>query len=170
MLNFCRHFLKARATQYRSALSRLERNCCFRTALGARRSRLRAYPLSASRALRLALLAVLGIVLELFIVEKDLLARCKYELRAAVYTFKHAIGKFHGRLPPQGRSPKSAMALSSLPVPVPCIRSSFKTRARTAPKIERFYLCPNHSGSLKCHTPKAREAILRLFSFGGVAE
>ena len=42
------------------------------------------------RALRLALLAVLGIVLELFIVEKDLLARGKHKLGAAV----NALEKF----------------------------------------------------------------------------
>jgi hypothetical protein len=66
---------------------------------------------------------MLRIILELFVVEKYLLARCKHELRAAVYTLQNSIGEFHGRLPLQGASPKSAMACS------PC-RSRFPVLLR----------------------------------------
>jgi hypothetical protein len=61
-------------------------------------------------ALGLALLAVFGVVLELFIVEKQLLARRKNELGAAVDTLQNTIGEFHGRLASQGITPKSATA------------------------------------------------------------
>jgi hypothetical protein len=61
-------------------------------------------------ALRLALLAVFGVVFELFIVEKELLAGSKNELGAAVDTFQDSIGEFHGRLASQGIAPKSATA------------------------------------------------------------
>jgi hypothetical protein len=49
--------------------------------------------------LRLALLAALGIVLELFVVEEELLACRKNELGAAVDALEYSIGEFHGRLP-----------------------------------------------------------------------
>jgi hypothetical protein len=51
-----------------------------------------------------------GVVHELFVVEKQLLARRKYEFGAAVHTFQYAIGEFHGRLASQGISPKSAVS------------------------------------------------------------
>jgi hypothetical protein len=60
------------------------------------------------------LLAVLGVILELFIVEEELLARSEYKLGVAVDAFQHSIGEFHGRLPSQGLTPKSAMALLGL--------------------------------------------------------
>jgi len=54
---------------------------------------------------------MLGVVLELLIVEEELLACCEHKLGAAVNAFQHSIGEFHGRLPSQGLPPKSAMAL-----------------------------------------------------------
>jgi hypothetical protein len=57
---------------------------------------------------------MLGVVLELFIVEKELLARCKNKLGAAVNALQNSIGEFHGRLPSQGLAPKSAMAQQDL--------------------------------------------------------
>lgn len=45
---------------------------------------------------------MLGVVLELFVVEKDLFARSENKLGAAVNTLKDSIGEFHGRLPSQG--------------------------------------------------------------------
>jgi hypothetical protein len=57
---------------------------------------------------------VLGVVLELLVVEEELLACREYKLGAAVNTFEDSIGEFHGRLPSQGLSPKSAMALQEL--------------------------------------------------------
>jgi hypothetical protein len=62
---------------------------------------------------------VFGIVLELLVVEKYLLTRCKHEICSAVYTLEHSIDELHGRLPSQGLTPKSAMDLEDLPVPVP---------------------------------------------------
>jgi hypothetical protein len=53
----------------------------------------------ASNALRLALFAALGVVLELFVVEEDLLAGCENELGAAVDALQYSIREFHGRLP-----------------------------------------------------------------------
>lgn len=50
-------------------------------------------------ALRLALLAALGIVLEILIVEKELLTRGEDEFRAAIDAFQYLIREFHGRLP-----------------------------------------------------------------------
>jgi hypothetical protein len=82
----------------------------------------------------LALLAVLRVVLELFVVEKYLFACCKNELCPAVDTLERSIVEFHGRLPLQGLTPKSAMVLDNLPVPVPCFLSECKTWARTALK------------------------------------
>jgi hypothetical protein len=66
------------------------------------------------------LLAVLGVVLELLIVEKYLLARCENKLRAAVHTLQNSITEFHGRLPFTGSYPEIGHGLQALPVPVPC--------------------------------------------------
>ena len=57
---------------------------------------------------------MLGVVLELLIVEEELLACGKNKLGAAVNAFKHSIGEFHGRLPSQGIAPKSATSLLNL--------------------------------------------------------
>jgi hypothetical protein len=53
---------------------------------------------------------MLGVVLELLIVEEKLLACCENKLGAAVNALEDSIGEFHGRLPSQGLPPKSAMA------------------------------------------------------------
>jgi hypothetical protein len=42
---------------------------------------------------------MLGVVLELFIVEEQLLACRENKLGAAVNTLQDSIGEFHGRLP-----------------------------------------------------------------------
>ncbi len=60
---------------------------------------------------------MLGIVLKLLIVEKYLLARCKYELRAAVYTLENSICELHGRLPPTGNSTGIGAAIAELARP-----------------------------------------------------
>jgi hypothetical protein len=57
---------------------------------------------------------MLGVVLELFVVEEELLACCENKLGAAVNALQDSIGEFHGRLPSQGRPPKSAMAQQEL--------------------------------------------------------
>jgi hypothetical protein len=61
-------------------------------------------------ALRLALLAVFGVVFELFIVEKELLAGRKNELGAAIDTFQDSISEFHGQLASQGITPTMVKA------------------------------------------------------------
>ncbi len=57
---------------------------------------------------------MLGVVLELFVVEEKLLACRENKLGAAVNTLQDSIGKFHGRLPSQGLPPKSARAPQEL--------------------------------------------------------
>ncbi len=64
---------------------------------------------------------MLGVILELLIVEEELLACSENKFGAAVNAFQHSIGEFHGRLPSQGIPPKSATSLLNLPVPVPFI-------------------------------------------------
>jgi hypothetical protein len=49
--------------------------------------------------LRLALLAVLGIVLELLVVKEDLFTRREDKLGATVAALQYSISEFHGRLP-----------------------------------------------------------------------
>jgi hypothetical protein len=63
------------------------------------------------------LFAALGVVLELFVVEEDLLACRENKLGAAVNTREDSIGEFHGRLLSQGSPPKSAMARTELAGP-----------------------------------------------------
>jgi hypothetical protein len=53
---------------------------------------------------------MLGVVLELLIVEEELLACSENKLGAAVNAFQDSIGEFHGRLASQGIAPKSATA------------------------------------------------------------
>jgi hypothetical protein len=47
---------------------------------------------------------VLGIVLELFIVEKELLARGEHKFGTAVRTLQNPIDEFHGRFPNEGQN------------------------------------------------------------------
>jgi hypothetical protein len=91
--------LETRAAQHRPALSRLEGNCRFFAALRAVGPRFRTSPRAPVGALGLALLAALGVILELFIVKEKLFARGKDKLIAAVCALQDSVGKFHGRLP-----------------------------------------------------------------------
>jgi hypothetical protein len=95
--------LETGAAQHRPALGGLERHSGFRCAFRTGGAGLGANSRSAARALRLALLAVLGVIRELLIVEKQLLAGCKHELSAAIYALQDAIYKLHGRLPKEGK-------------------------------------------------------------------
>jgi hypothetical protein len=45
------------------------------------------------------LLAVFGIVLELFVVEKELLTRGEHEFCSAIVALQDSVDEFHGRLP-----------------------------------------------------------------------
>jgi hypothetical protein len=62
---------------------------------------------------------VLGVVLELFIVEEELLAGRENKIGAAAVALQNSVGKLHGRHPQtQGNSLKSAIVPRCLPVPV----------------------------------------------------
>jgi hypothetical protein len=57
---------------------------------------------------------MLGIVLELFIVKKQLLTGGEHELCAAIVALQDSVDKFHGRLPQkQGLRSKPAMNLGA---------------------------------------------------------
>jgi hypothetical protein len=86
-----RLLLKARPAQHGTALCGLEWHGCLRGALRARKARFRANPWAAARTLSLALLAVLGVIGELFVVEKQLLASCKDKIGAAIYALQYPI-------------------------------------------------------------------------------
>jgi hypothetical protein len=119
--------LEASAAQYRSALGGLERNRSFLPALRTNGSGLRANPMTAARALRLALLAALGVIRKLFVVEENLLASRENKVGAAVNAFQDSIGKFHGRLPQsRGFHRNRPLGGNDLPVPVPCFPVSVR--------------------------------------------
>jgi hypothetical protein len=61
---------------------------------------------------------VFGIVLELFIVEEELLARCEDKIRAAIYTFQGSISKFHSRLPQNREQAEIGHGFFKLVIPV----------------------------------------------------
>ncbi len=64
---------------------------------------------------------MLGIVLELFVVEKELLTGGENELCPAVVALQNSVDKFHGRFPKTGRTVEIGHELGSLPVPFPCL-------------------------------------------------
>jgi hypothetical protein len=76
-----------------------ERNRCILAARRAPRARFSAHPRPAVGSLGLALLASLGVVLELLVVKKQLLACGENKFFAAINTLQDSIGKFHRRLP-----------------------------------------------------------------------
>jgi hypothetical protein len=66
---------------------------------------------------------VLGIVLKLFVVEKDLLAGRKDKLGAAVAALQYSVCEFHGQASPNRGRTESGHSAERMPVAVPCIRS-----------------------------------------------
>jgi hypothetical protein len=78
--------LKTGSAQHRPALSRLEGNCSLGSALPTGRSRLWTSPGRTAGALRLALLAALGVVRKLLVVKEELLARGENKIGAAIDT------------------------------------------------------------------------------------
>jgi hypothetical protein len=79
-----RSLLEAETAEHRPALGGLERDRGLLAALGTPGPGLRTHPGAPAGALRLALLAALGVVFELFVVEEKLLACGKHDLRAAI--------------------------------------------------------------------------------------
>jgi hypothetical protein len=76
--------------------------------------------LAPASALRLALLAVFGVVREVFIVKKQLLAGREHKLGATIVTLQYPVDKFHGRLPCHRGIRRIGHESESLPVPFPC--------------------------------------------------
>jgi hypothetical protein len=66
---------------------------------------------------------MLGVVLELFVVEEQLFTRCKYKLAAAIAALQDSIRKLHGRLPKEGKHREIGHELNDLPFPFPCLLS-----------------------------------------------
>ena len=91
--------LETRAAQHRPALRGTEGDGRFLATRRAMGPRFRSHARTTVRTLRLALLAVLGIVFELLVVEEKLLAGGEYEFSAAVVALEDSILEFHGRLP-----------------------------------------------------------------------
>jgi len=89
------HSLETAAAEHGSALGGLKGDSGFGSAFRTGGTSFRAHFLAAADPFRLALLAALGVVLKLFVVEEDLLARRKNELRAAVYARQNSISEFH---------------------------------------------------------------------------
>lgn len=111
--------LEAGAAKHRPALRRFEWNRGFGSTLRAGCPGLGSDPRVASGAFGLALFATLGVVFELFVVEKELLARRENEIGAAVYALQYAILEFHGRLPNRELD-RSGCSEENTAVPVPC--------------------------------------------------
>jgi hypothetical protein len=103
-----RLLLKARAAKNWSALCWFEGDCSLHTAGGAGCAGFRPHA-TAARAFRLALLAVLGVVFELFVVKEKLLACGEHKFSAAVTALQNPIDEFHGRLPQRTQGRSSAM-------------------------------------------------------------
>ena len=92
-------FLETRPAQYRASLRGTERNGSFQAASGAVCARFSTNPGAPRGALGFALLAALGVVFEVFIVEKQLFACGENEFGTAIGAFQHSVDEFHGRLP-----------------------------------------------------------------------
>ncbi len=118
-----RPLLETGAAQYRPALGRLEGDSSLFTALRTGRPGFRADACPAGAPLGLALLAALGVISELLVFEENLLAGGEDELRPAIDARQDSIGKYHGRSPKEGIV-EIGHNLRSLPVPLPCLRTS----------------------------------------------
>jgi hypothetical protein len=124
------HLLETRPAQHGPALRGTKWNRRLLAASRASGTRFCTHARSPVRTLRFTLLAALGVVFKLFIVKKELLTRGEHKFIAAIYALQDSIGKFHGRLPREGKKnrPDAPRARSRFPVLVP--RST--TRARAA--------------------------------------
>ena len=92
--------MKAGSAQNRTPLRGTKWNCGLHSARRTLGPGFRPDPRTPVRAFGLALLAALGIVLEILVVKEELLARGKDEFGAAINALQYLIGEFHGRLPP----------------------------------------------------------------------
>jgi hypothetical protein len=140
--------LEAGSAEHGPALGWLEGHGCFSAALRARSASFGAHPEASARALGLALLAVLGVVFELFVVEKQLLAGGKHKVGATVSTFQYSIVEIHGRLPCNRELfPIRPCLLRRVAVGGdPCSLSRYTTRARTAVETSGNAISPGFNG------------------------
>src|SRR6185437_8950909 len=103
---------------------------------------------------------MLGVVLELLIVKKQLLARGEHELRPAVIAFQDSIKKFHGRLPRNREDDRNGHDLGSLPVPFPCLSRTCTIRARAAANgaaiLQRLFNTRDRNISRLGYSPSAQ--------------
>jgi hypothetical protein len=155
-------FLEAGPAQHRSALCGLERNRGRCIALGTCRARFRTHTRSPSAALRLALLAALRIVHELFVVEEKLLTCGEHKLCAAVDARQNSIGKFHGRLPQRRETYRYRPRYSIFAGPFPCLRSCcLNIEGPGREKEQRQCFCSQATIEARpcCTTPRAEASV-----------
>jgi hypothetical protein len=119
---------EANPTEDWPALGGFEGNRGLFTALRAGYPCLRAHSSAALGALRLALLAVLGIIFELFIGKKELLSGSEDKLRPAIDALECSVGIFHGHFPEAGKYARSAMIAKNAPAPYPCLRTAIHNK------------------------------------------
>jgi len=99
------HSLETAAAEHGSALGGLKGDSGFGSAFRTGGTSFRAHFLAAADPFRLALLAALGVVLELLVVEKKLLTRGEYELCPAINARQDSVCILHGRLPKEREEP-----------------------------------------------------------------
>jgi hypothetical protein len=103
--------------------------------LGAGKAGLWTHPSTALGALGFALLAVLRVILELFVVKEDLFASGKDKLRATIDARHHSIRKIHGHVPEAGGHAGAGLTTEKLAVPVSLSSNKYQQKgARAAQK------------------------------------
>ncbi len=147
--------LKTRTAENGSALCWFERDRGFRAACRAGCTGFGPHA-PAACTFRLALFAVLGIVLKLLIVEEKLLARGEHKFGAAVTTFQNPVDKFHGRLPQRREKRGSAINLRARRSRFPVFESPLNNKGpgrqivsgdQHSPRRESQLLCSAYSNS-----------------------
>jgi len=106
--------LEATPTKNWTALSRLEGDGGFRAALRANGARLRAHRPGAGCPFGLALFAPLGVVFELFVEEKELLARSEHEIVPAVHALENFVDELHPLPSPLAEAPTEPRAIPAV--------------------------------------------------------
>ena len=124
--------LEAGAAEYGASLSGTEGDGGFNAAGRTVCSGFGADTRATTGALGLALLAALGVVFKILVVEKQLLARGEDEIRAAINAFQYLIREFHGRLPRSREPAETAIDLRCAGPVFPVFVRCPTTRARAA--------------------------------------
>jgi len=94
---------------------------------------------------------VFGVVLELFIVEKQLFAGREYKLGPAVVTLQYSIDEFHGLASlAQGTRIDFGHDSRKPAAPVPCLRTYFHNKGPGRKKFSgKFLFAPSLTGRLE---------------------